>query len=111
MFVGKMLETYFISQMEWPMTYEVGTLILPGPQGPNDVLRHLYIQQWNFDELQMTCTKNFLDLISIDDIVKRKAQGGYVFTGNAHIFEADQDFYRQRLGEIWELISPVNDFI
>jgi hypothetical protein len=109
MFVGKMLESYFIDQREWPPTYEVGTLILPGPQGPYDVLRHLYIQQWNFDELQVTCTKNFLDMISIDDIVKRKAQGGYVFTGKSYSFTAEWDFYRRRLDEIHELISDVND--
>lgn len=108
MFVGKMLETYFVNQMEWPPTYEVGALILPSGRD-EDILRHLYIQQWNFNELQLTCTKNFLDMIAIDDIVKRKAQGGYVFTGNAHSFTADWDFYRQRLGEIHELISDVND--
>ena len=109
MFVGQMLETYFIAQMEWPSTYEVGALILPGPQGPHDVLHHLYIQQWEFDELKLTCTQNFLDMISINDIVKKKAQGGYVFTGSAYSFEADLDFYRQRLDEIHEIISDVND--
>jgi hypothetical protein len=108
MFVGKMLESYFVDQMEWPATYEVGSLILPTGRG-GDVLRHLYIQQWEFDELKLTCTKNFLDMISIDYIVKKKGQGGYVFAGNAISFEADPDFYRHRLGEIWELISPVND--
>ena len=108
MFVGKMLETYFDNQMEWPPTYEVGALILPSGRD-EDILRHLYIQQWNFNELQLTCTKNFLDMIAIDDIVKRKAQGGYVFAGKAHTFTADWDFYRQRLGEIHELISDVND--
>ena len=109
MFVGKMLESYFVDQMEWPMTYEVGALILPGPQGGHDVLHHLYIQQWEFDELKFTCTQNFLDMISINEIVKKKAQGGYVFAGNAYIFDADPDFYRQRLNEIHELISDVND--
>jgi hypothetical protein len=104
MFVGKMLETYFVSQMEWPMTYEVGALILPSAQGPTDVLHHLYIQQWEFDELQLTCTRNFLDMISIDEIVKRKAHGGYVFAGSAFTFDTDTDFYRQRLDEIWEII-------
>jgi hypothetical protein len=109
MFVGKMLEAYFDDQMEWPPTYEVGGLILPSPQGPLDVLHHLYIQQWEFDELKLTCTQNFLDMISINDVVKKKAQGGYVFTGNAYSFDADPDFYRQRLKEIHELFSDVND--
>lgn len=111
MFVGKMLETYFISQMEWPMTYEVGSLILPNSQVPDDVLRFLYIQQWELDDLKLTCTKNFLDMILVDDIVKRKAVGGYVFAGNAFKFEADWDFYRARLAEIHELVSPINDLI
>jgi hypothetical protein len=110
MFVGKMLEAYFDDQNEWPPTYEVGALILPGPQAPLDVLHHLYIQQWEFDELKLTCTQNFLDMISISDIVKKKAQGGYVFAGNAYSFDADPDFYRQRLNEIHELFSDVNDF-
>jgi hypothetical protein len=48
-------------------------------------------------------------MISINDIVKKKAQGGYVFTGSAYSFEADVDFYRQRLDEIHEIISDVND--
>ena len=111
MFVGKMLETYFVSQMEWPTTYEVGSIILPNSQTPEDVLRFLYIQQWDVDELKMTCTKNFLDLISIDEIVKKKGHGGYVFAGNATTFEADWDFYRQRLDEIHELVSDVNDLL
>jgi hypothetical protein len=103
MFVGQMLETYFIAQMEWPPTYEVGALILPSPQKPSDVLRHLYIQQWEFDELQMTCTKNFLDMISIDDILKKQSQNGYVFSGKTYMFDAPIEFYRERFDEIWEL--------
>jgi len=109
MFVGQMLETYFIDQREWPPTYEVGALILPSPQRPTDVLRHLYIQQWEFDELQVTCTKNFLDMISIDDILKKKSPSGYVFSGKTYVFEAPIEFYRERLDEIHELISNVND--
>ena len=100
MFVGQMLETYFIDQMEWPSTYEVGALILPSAQGPTDVLHHLYIQQWEFDELQLTCTRNFLDMISIDDILKKKSQSGYVFSGKAYSFDAPIEFYRERLDEI-----------
>jgi hypothetical protein len=48
-------------------------------------------------------------MISINDIVKKKAQGGYVFSGNTYQFEAPVEFYRQRLGEIHELFSDVND--
>ena len=103
-FIGKMLETYFTDQREWPVTYEIGTLILPEARS-GDVLRYLYIQEWNFDELKVTCTKNFLDMISIDDIIKKKAQGGYTFVGSSYMFEADLDFYRERLDEIHQLTS------
>jgi hypothetical protein len=111
-FVGKMLETYFIHQREWPVTYEVGTLILPSAKDLNpDILYHMYIQQWDFDELKLTCTKNFLDMISVDDIIKKKAQGGYTFAGEAYRFEADWDFYRGRLAEIHDLNSDFNDLL
>jgi len=109
-FIGKMLETYFVDQREWPMTYEVGSLILPSAKDQNmDILYHMYIQQWDFDELKLTCTKNFLDMISIDDIIKKKAHGGYTFAGSAYSFEADWDFYRERLNEIHNLNSDLND--
>lgn len=109
-FIGKMLETYFINQREWPVTYEIGSLILPSSKDSHpDVLNHMYIQQWDFDDLKVTCTKNFLDMISVDDLIKKKSQGGYTFSGKAFRFEADWDFYRQRLGEIHELHSDFND--
>jgi hypothetical protein len=111
-FIGKMLETYFINQREWPVTYEIGSLILPSSKDSHpDVLNHMYIQQWDFDDLKVTCTKNFLDMISVDDLIKKKSQGGYTFSGKAYRFEADWDFYRHRLGEIHELNSDFNDLI
>lgn len=98
-FVGKMLETYFIDQKEWPATYDIGALILPEAQY-SDILGYLYIQAWDFEDLKVTCTKNFLDMISINNIIKKKTSGGCTFSGNAYSFEADLDFYRHRLAEI-----------
>jgi hypothetical protein len=111
-FIGKMLETYFINQREWPVTYEIGSLILPSSKDSHpDVLNHMYIQQWDFDDLKVTCTKNFLDMISVDDLIKKKSQGGYTFSGKSFRFEADWDFYRARLVELHELNSDFNDLI
>lgn len=101
LFIGKMMETHFMRQKEWPDTRSVGSLILPSSQ-VGDVLRYLYIQQWDFDELKLTCTKNFLDMISVDGIVKKKANAGYTFSGNLFKFEAPREFYIQRLDEIFE---------
>ncbi len=99
LFIGKMIETYFIREKEWPDTRMQGSLILPNA-GSDDVLHHLYIQKWEFDELKIICTKNFLDLIGVDGIIKKKI-GGYTFDGNVYRFQAEWDFYRMRLKELW----------
>lgn len=104
-FIGKMIETYFVREKEWPDTKEVGSLILPAANVPDDVLSHLYIQKWDFDELKLICTRNFLDLIGVDGIIKKKL-GGYTFDGNLYRFQADWDFYRMRLKELWIVNEP-----
>jgi hypothetical protein len=108
MFISKMIETYFISEKEWPDTKKSGSLILPVAHGPEDVLNHLYIQKWEFDELKLVCTRNFLDLIGVENVVKKKV-GGYTFDGNMYRFSADWDFYRTRLKELWIVNEPDED--
>jgi len=95
-FIGKMLESYFIQQKEWPETKLQGTLILPASQ--SDILHHLYVQKWNFEELKLTCTKNILDMISVDSIINTK--NGYSFSGEAYKFEAPIEFYQERFNEL-----------
>jgi hypothetical protein len=107
-FIGKMIETHVLRQKDWPDTREPGALSLPTAQ-PGDILNLVYIQKWDFEELKMTCTKNFLDLIGVEGIVKKKT-GSYMFDGNVYKFQADWDFYRDRLTELHELTSPVDDF-
>ena len=99
LFIGKMIETHFERQKEWPDTREVGTLTLPASNN-GDVLHHIYIQKWDFDELKLVCTKNFLDLVGVEGIIKKKS-GGYTFDGNVYRFKAEWDFYRARLAELW----------
>jgi hypothetical protein len=107
LFIGKMIETHFIMQKEWPDTRHAGSLTLPAANN-NDVLRHTYIQKWDFDELEMICTQNFLNLIGVEDIVKSKLHG-YTFDGNVYKFDANVDFYRKRIGELWSLDTLIND--
>lgn len=102
LFIGKMIETHFVREKEWPDTKEAGTLTLPSSRLDGDVLQYIYIQKWDFEELKVMCTKNFLDLLGVEGIIKKKL-GGYTFDGNVYRFEADWDFYRERLGEIWYL--------
>ena len=102
--IGKMLETHFIREKEWPDTKDEGTLFLPDSR-IGDVLNHVYIQKWEFDELKLTCTRNFLDLIGVEGIIKKNL-GGYTFDGNVYKFNADWDFYRTRLTELWVVNEP-----
>lgn len=96
-FVSQMIETYFVHQKEWPETNKVGPLILPNSQ-VGDVLQYVYIQQWNFDDLKILCTKNILDMISVETIQIRKT--GYSFTGNSYSFTAPIEFYKERFTEL-----------
>ena len=105
--IGKMIEAHFTAQKEWPETRQAGSLILRS-SNPDDVLMHTYIQKWNFDELEMICTKNFLNFIGVENIVNRKNMG-YAFDGNVYKFEADIDFYRERIGELWRLDTLIKD--
>jgi hypothetical protein len=98
--IGKMIETHFIHQREWPDTRKEGPLILPNSR-VGDVLHHIYIQKWNWAELKITCTKNFLDMIAVEDIITTKT--GYSFSGNFYRFDAEPDFYRKRIEELFTL--------
>jgi hypothetical protein len=98
LFIGKMIETHFVRQKEWPDTRSEGSLILPSSQ-VGDVLSHIYVQKWEFNDLKLTCTKNFLDMISVDAIVNTK--NGYSFSGNLFKFEAPIEFYKERLDELF----------
>jgi hypothetical protein len=106
--IGKMLETHFNMQNEWPDTRDTGTLTLPSANHTG-ILRYTYIQKWEFNELELICTKNFLNFIGVEDIVNKKNQG-YSFDGNVYKFEADIDFYRERIGELWRLDTLFNGY-
>jgi hypothetical protein len=100
-----MIETHFIRQREWPDTRSEGSLILPSPQ-VGDVFQHIYVQKWDFNDLKMTCTKNFLDMISVDAIINTK--NGYSFSGNVYKFEAPLEFYKERLAELYIISTPAD---
>jgi hypothetical protein len=104
-FIGKMMETYFVSQREWPdiQSYD-GALILPAaPVKSDPVLRHLYIQEWDFDDLKYICTVNFLNMVSVNGIENKKA--GYSFSGNTYSFSAPPEFYQARLLQLYMMNS------
>ena len=80
-----------------------GPLILPNPD-EGDVLRHLYVQKWDFNDLKLQCTRNILDLLSVECF--KNTKNGYRFMGEVYSFEAqDFDFYRFRFEEL----LPVNN--
>lgn len=97
--IGTMIETHFVEKKEWPDTTKTGTLILP--EGRLEDLAHIFIRQWDFDDLKMECTKNVLDMISVDGILKKKSS--YSFSGNLYRFEAPFEFYQKRFNELLEM--------
>lgn len=99
MFIGKMIETYYVRQNELPDTKEVGSLILPSSDQNHDVLRYVYIQEWVFDDLKLMCTRNILDVVSVQDILKSKE--GYLFSGDIYKFDAPLEFYQARFNELY----------
>ena len=95
--VGNMIETYYIEKKEWPDLYGAQDLVLP--EGRVSELAHIFIEQWEFDELKLTCTNNFLDFISVDELTPRINK--YGLAGAMYIFQAPDDFYRTRLDELY----------
>ena len=95
--IGKMIETYYMTQQEWPDT--TGQLILPPPHDGD--LNFLFLQKWDFAELKVECTKNFLSMVAIDNLQTTKR--GFNFDGKILSFEAPNEFYAERLDEIFRL--------
>jgi hypothetical protein len=101
--LGKMIETYYNQNGEMPDTQNGEPLFLPEP-GKGEVLRRLFVQQWNLEDLKLECARNVLDLLSVDNYKNSKT--GYNFTGELYKFEVtDADFYRARFEEL----LPVNN--
>lgn len=98
--IGSMIETHFINYREWPSTHEPGKLILPTPHVSH--LAHIFIRVWAFDDLKFECTNNFLDLISVDSINSKTSS--YSLNGDFFTFTADDDFYKNRIRELYELV-------
>lgn len=97
--IGNMIETYFVAHKEWPDMHEPGQLYLPN--GRLEDLSRVFIQQWEFDDLKINCTRNFLDFISVEKIIP-KNPSSYSLSGDMYSFSASFDFYRNRFDELWE---------
>ena len=95
--IGKMIETYYMTQQEWPNTS--GQLLLPPPHDGD--LNFLFLQKWDFGDLQVECTKNFLSMVAIDSLETTKR--GFNFDGKMLSFDAPREFYAERLDEIFRL--------
>jgi len=96
--ISSMIETHYIEKKEWPDMSQIETLILPEARLEN--LAHVFIRQWEFDDLKLECTRNILDMISVDQILKKKSS--YSFSGNVFQFSAPPEFYQNRFNELFE---------
>jgi hypothetical protein len=102
--VGQMIEKHYLIQKEWPETQ--GQLILPMVT-EDPTLEFLFCRQWDFEDLKVTCTKNFLSIVAIDDIGATKK--GFSFNGKILSFEATVEFYMESLTEMYDRVGPNHD--
>lgn len=93
--VGSMIETQYIHNKSWP---DIDLGVLPAPRVKE--LTNIFLQKWEFDDLKLTCTRNMLDMISVDDI--HKTEYSFTFNGNHYIFGAPLEFYQDRFNELLE---------
>jgi hypothetical protein len=93
--VGRMIEKHYIMQKDWPQTE--GQIILPSVS-KDAPLDFLFCRKWDFEELKIECTKNFLNIVTIDNIVN--SRNGLNFKGKAFSFQAPVEFYMNRLEDL-----------
>jgi len=98
--IGSMIETHFIQYKEWPETRDPSTLILPSNR--LTTLSHIFFRVWTFDDLKLECTNNFLDFITVESIASNKPDA-YSLNGNFYAFEAPDEFYHNRIRELYEM--------
>jgi hypothetical protein len=97
MFIGQMIETHYMKQKEFPDPSK--QLLLPLPS--EEELSFLFLQKWDFEELKLLCTKNFLNMVAIDTVNDTKK--GYNLSGEILTFQAPFEFYVERLNELLDV--------
>ena len=94
-FISGMIETYYIEMNEWPEMNN-GSMYLPVSKN-NGFLQHIAIVEVDFEDLKIICTRNILNLISVDNIIT--IDDKYSFSGNLYKFDAPISFYKDRFQE------------
>jgi hypothetical protein len=94
--ISRMIEAYYLKHREWPDTRENG-IFLPQPV-QTEKLSYVFLHKWDLEDLKITCTRNILDMISVEEIVSND-DDKYSFSGNLYKFEAPVFFYRERFEE------------
>lgn len=100
--MAKMMETYFKNEKSLPSVQTFGreeALYLPKVSDEN--LEYLYLDENEFDDLKIICTRHFFDMISVEKLKENK--DGYSITGNVYKFEAPIEYYRVRLTELFDV--------
>jgi len=101
--MAKMIEVYFRHQKELPPVQKEGddqSLYLPNSKDQL-YLDFLYLDNNDFDDLKVICTRNILHLITVEQLKENKQ--GYSINGNVHLFDAPVEFYQMRFNELYEV--------
>ena len=98
-FVSKMIETHIIHENQWPDILS-DKLVLPSGIDYGN-LNHVYIQEWEANDLFRMCMSNFLELITVSEILDKNSSIN--FSGQLASFTESEEYYRRRLDELYEL--------
>lgn len=107
LFIGNVIQNHVSKVKEYPIfnfadNQTDNAFRVMNYTGPSDVLTgNMHLQEWNeIDDLKLYCAAHFLDLITLNRIVPTK--DGFSFKGNTYKFEGTQEFYTQRLEDLYE---------
>jgi hypothetical protein len=95
--VSRMIEAHYIQHKEWPDTRASGLFSLPPPTKASE-LSHVFLHKWDLEDLKVTCTRNILDMVSVEEIIHNN-NDKYSFSGSLYKFEAPVIFYQERFEE------------
>jgi hypothetical protein len=98
--VGSMIETHVARQKSWPSVNLIdNALWLPAPTSTE--LNHLYLCTWSYEDIKLLCTRNMLDLITVEAITRKANGEGYSLSGSSIHYEATTAFYQERFDELF----------
>ena len=98
-YMSSMIQTHHMYNSEWPIfnfeDLQEDNFLRISTYNKQLTDHIFYINEWNeIDDLKMFCVSNFMDMIDLYKMDKKK--DGFQLRGNLYKFDAPSDFYADR---------------